>query len=96
MAAPNQAVGPKSDKIWRDAVMRAVKRRETDKDPQALEKLADTLVTTALTGDVSALKEIGDRLDGKPAQAVQHQGEDGGALTVVIKRFTDAGNTAAE
>lgn len=57
-------------KPWRDAIMRAVSRRETGKDPQALEKLADKLIDAALSGDMQAIKEIGDRIDGKPAQAV--------------------------
>ena len=32
------------------------------------EALADVLIDAGLAGDVSALREIGDRLDGKPAQ----------------------------
>ena len=33
--------------------------------------MARRLVTKALDGDVTALKEIGDRLDGKATQSVQ-------------------------
>lgn len=36
------------------------------KKVKALRLLARRLVTEALNGDVTALKEIGDRLDGKP------------------------------
>lgn len=57
--------------------MRAVRRLDSDPAPpgkakpeQRLERLADALVTKALDGDVPAIKEIGDRLDGKPAQSV--------------------------
>lgn len=57
-------------KPWRDAIMRAVSRRESGADPQALEKIADKLVASALNGDMQAMKEIGDRMDGRPAQAV--------------------------
>ena len=32
--------------------------------------LAERLLSVALTGDMAAIKEIGDRLDGKPAKAV--------------------------
>ena len=49
---------------WRDAVLRAVKR------DQSLDKLASVLVAKAFEGDLVALKEIGDRLDGKPKQQV--------------------------
>ncbi len=78
MAAPDNPKGAKSDKIWRGAIMRAVRRLETDeppKDPkpqQKLELLADQLVKQGLAGEVPALKEIGDRLDGRPMQTVAH------------------------
>lgn len=64
--------GPKSDKIWADAVRRAVHRRLENEEgkPKKLERLADNLVELGMKGDVSALKEIGDRLDGKPASTV--------------------------
>lgn len=61
----------KTDKVWRDAILRALKRRDSKEDPQALEKLADALVLKGIGGDVPALREIGDRLDGKPAQVIQ-------------------------
>ncbi|MGE3710031.1 MAG: hypothetical protein AB7G35_10185 [Hyphomicrobiaceae bacterium] len=51
-------------------------------DPKALDKLADALVEKGVTGDVAALKEIGDRLDGKPSQQLEHTGEGGGPLKV--------------
>lgn len=75
MAAAHNQVGKKSEKLWRDAIMRAVNRRENGKgNPKWLDRLADTLVQIGNKGDVSAvsaLKEIGDRLDGKPAQSVE-------------------------
>ena len=74
--------GSKSDKIWRDAIHRAVKRAGKDGQTKRLELLADKLVDEALSGDVPALKEIGDRLDGRPAQAFEHSGKDGGPLVV--------------
>ena len=71
MAAPNNPKGAKSDKLWRDAIQRAVKRRlNGEGNPQALDELADKLISKGLEGDIPAIKEIGDRLDGKPAQAI--------------------------
>lgn len=71
--------GPKSDKIWADAVRRAVKRRLEDEEgkPQKLERLADKIVEAGLAGDIQAMREIGDRLDGKPSQSIDHSSEDG-------------------
>ena len=56
------------DKLWRDAVRRAVKRRAAEGKGTQLEALADKLVACALAGDIGAMQEIGNRLDGKPTQ----------------------------
>lgn len=45
--------------------------------------LAERLLDKAAEGDVSALKELGDRLDGKVPQALT--GEDGAPLTLVFQ-----------
>ena len=52
-----------------------------------LRLLARKLVNKALEGDVAALKEIGDRLDGKPAQAVDV--EVALAITTIERRIVD-------
>lgn len=59
--------GPKSDKLWADAVRLAVTERGVD-GRRKLRALADRVVDLGLAGDVAAIKEIGDRLDGKPHQ----------------------------
>lgn len=70
------ARGPKSDKIWADAVRRAVMRRIENEEgkPQKIERLADNLVELGLAGDITAIKEIGDRIDGKAKQQTQIEG----------------------
>lgn len=65
--------GPKSDKIWADAIKRAVHRQAKDdqgKKAKRLDILADQVVKAAIGGDMTAAKEVGDRLDGKPSQSV--------------------------
>lgn len=74
--------GRLKDTLWADAIRRALKRRE-DKDPRALEKLADVLVKMAEGGDLGALKELADRIDGKPAQQIIHTGDADNPLQVV-------------
>ncbi len=77
--------GHKSDKLWRDAIMVAVKRQATGgKKTKKLAMLADKLVERGLDGDITAMKEIGDRLDGKPAQSVELGGKDGKDLSFTI------------
>lgn len=62
--------------------MRAVRRRIENEEgkPQKLERLADKLVDFALDGQGWAMQEIGNRLDGKPAQNLDVKGD----ITVVI------------
>lgn len=70
--------GPKSDKLWADAVRKAVHDYHVSEDANGkvrkvrhLNALAKKLVEMGLAGDSAAMREIGDRLDGKPAQATE-------------------------
>lgn len=71
---------------WADAIRRALLAGNGKK----LRALADKMIDKAMEGDVSALKEIGDRMDGKPVQAIS--GPDGEPLTVQVIRFGDSSN----
>ncbi len=66
--------GRAKDKIWGDAIRVAVNEAFEDGDQKKLRVLADKLVEKALSGDITAMKEIGDRLDGKAAQSVEMSG----------------------
>lgn len=84
--------GPKSDKIWSDAVRLAAMREAKDKHGEIRKRIniiADNLVRAALDGDMDAIKEMGNRIDGKPHQALHHSGEDGGPLTIQIVKYAD-------
>lgn len=87
MAAAKENAGgrkPLSDKIWRDAIMRAVHREmKTGEKTKRLEALANKLVDKAINGDVSALKEIGDRLDGRPAQSMDGNLKVTGTINII-------------
>lgn len=41
-----------------------------------MEVIADRCVALAAEGDLQAMKEVGDRIDGKPKQAVDHTSSD--------------------
>lgn len=62
--------GSKPEKIWRAAIMRAVNRAQEGCKTKHLETLADKVVAMGLKGDMSAIEEIGNRLDGKPTQGI--------------------------
>jgi flavin-binding protein dodecin len=67
--------GPKSDKHWADAVKRAVHRESEGKgSPKWLDVIANRVVEEAAKGDIQAIREVGDRLDGKPTQTLAHGG----------------------
>ena len=73
MAAPQGNTNAAKAKIWSDAIRKAVMRPIAN-DPEKrkkIDKLAETIVEAGLTGDIAALKEIGDRLEGKAAQTIQ-------------------------
>ena len=57
---------------WRQAINKAVSREVGSRRNRimALDKLADTLVDAGLAGDIAAIKEIGNRLDGMAHQSV--------------------------
>ena len=72
MAAPKGNNNAARGKGWREAVECALKAYE-DNDIQrgaALKAIGKKLISMALDGDMQAIKEIGDRLDGKAVQAV--------------------------
>lgn len=72
--------GRPKHKLWRSAIERALERRHDEKlDLRGIDMAADVLVDKALIDrDTVALKEIGDRMDGKAPQAIT--GEDGGPI----------------
>lgn len=59
--------GRPKDKPWADALRQAVYREDADGKRRLL-KIADQCAAAAESGDMAAIREIGDRLDGKPAQ----------------------------
>lgn len=62
-------------KIWSDAIRRAVLQGKK------LDSLANAIITAAEGGDIAALKEIGDRLEGKVTQIIA--GENGPVELVI-------------
>jgi hypothetical protein len=60
-------------RIWRAAIERALAKRSRSDAVVALDELAEKLLTLADQGDLGALKELGDRLEGRAVQAVEAQ-----------------------
>ncbi len=85
-ARKNPGGGKGQDKIWSDALRRAVMRRsDTDKAKKRIEVMADKCARMAESGDMAAIREIGDRLDGRSPQYSEIAGAGGAPLTLVVE-----------
>jgi len=68
MAAPQGNTNATKNKAWTDALRREL---EGNQNADKLKRMAQKLVSLAVEeGNMQAFKEIGDRLEGKPAQAI--------------------------
>ena len=68
----------------RDAFLRAIDRRPDDpgQPPDNLQMIADSMVAKAAAGDLTAGKEVLDRLGGRPQQANPVVNPDDGKVTL--------------
>lgn len=81
-------------RVWRNALDRAI----AQDDGKKLRAAAEKLLTAAAEGEEWAMKELGDRLDGKPGQAITVAGDPEAPLqskvTVeLVRASTDSGPT---
>ena len=85
--------GPWAGKPWRDALRIAVKLPvdEDRKGKTKLDACVYALVAAGMRGDVPALKEIADRLDGKVPQALVGGDDDSPPI-----RFTEIRRTIVD
>jgi hypothetical protein len=76
--------GSKPDKLCRDALALALNREAIDADGKPTKRLniiADQLVKKAMGGDLIAIREIFDRIDGK---VVQTPAAEAGAPLIIV------------
>jgi len=67
----------KNNRLWAETIKRAV----IQADPDRLRRIAEALLSKAEEGDLAAIKELGDRLDGKAMQAVEQTTEHTGTIS---------------
>lgn len=84
-------------KKWAAAIQRALDKRGVS-GVEALDALAEKLLAKADEGDMGALKELGDRLDGKPAQSMTLAGDAESPLEMNVRtvRFVEADGSPAK
>lgn len=86
--APEGNQNAAKGKRWQQAIDRALERRSKAAGIEELDRLADKFLDEVEAQSITGFRELGDRLDGKPAQAIV--GADGGNLTIEIVRFADS------
>lgn len=72
--AGNANSGRKQEKPFRDALRMEI--AEAGGKPQALRNIAKKLIEMAEEGDMQAIKEFADRIDGKVPQGIVGKDED--------------------
>lgn len=70
-------------RVWRDAINRALAKRSRVDQVHALDALAEKLLAKCDEGDMQALKELGDRIEGKPSQPLS--GDEDNPVRVISK-----------
>lgn len=67
-----------NNRLWANTIRRAVLAADATK----LRAIADKLIDLAAEGDMQAIKELGDRLDGKSMQSIEQKTEVKGEIAI--------------
>lgn len=90
---PGQSGNPKGrglkEKWATEAIRMALKEDDPVTGKKNLRAVAEKLVSEAKDGNVQAMKEIFDRLEGKPAQSMELSGNPDAPLQVVSAKPLD-------
>lgn len=65
--------GRKTEKLFTDALRLALNEEDETTKKKKLRLVAEKLIKNALEGDNTAIKEIADRIEGKPQQTVEQK-----------------------
>lgn len=79
--AGNQNSGRKQEKPFRDALR--MELAAVGEDSKALRLIAAALISKASEGDMQAIKELADRIDGKVPQGIVGGDEDDNPVNVI-------------
>ena len=83
----NTNAAGRKNKLFNSALLRAI-AQDDQGDANRLRQAAEKLLTLAAQGEQWAVKELADRLDGKPNQTVDATVD--ASLVVELVRFADA------
>lgn len=84
--AGNKNSGRKANEsVFRHALLERLDELDPSADRKKLFSIAAKLVDSAVEGDLGAIREIMDRVDGKPKQTSEVTGPDGGDIPHSVK-----------
>ena len=86
MGAPegNTNAAGRKNKAFNAALTRAI-AQDDQGDANRLRRAAESLLTQAANGEQWAIKELADRLDGRPAQSVDVGGQEDNPLQFITR-----------
>lgn len=73
----NRNGAPKKEWTWAGTIRRVVEQMEEVEGKKVKENVAKSLLNQCLQGNMQAIKEFGDRVDGKAPQSIGRFNDDG-------------------
>jgi hypothetical protein len=89
-------LGRASEKLFTDAIRKAVALEDPVKKRRKLELIAEKLVQKAIEGDNWCIGQVGDRLDGKPKERQEHEGVVDHAIRIIWPGMPPIGNEGSD
>ena len=93
---PRNPRGQQRDKIYREALRLELADMSEGVDLKKLRQIARAHIEKAASGDMQAIKELADRLDGRPAQMVEDSRPDGEPITRIVHEIVHVTETPEE
>src|SRR5262249_30015720 len=93
---PRNPRGQQRDKIYREALRLELADMSEGIDLKKLRQIARAHIEKAASGDMQAIKELADRLDGRPAQVLEHRDPDSPPLKKIVNEIVHVHETREE
>jgi len=93
---PRNPRGQQRDKIYREALRLELADMSEGVDLKKLRQIARAHIEKAASGDMQAIKDLADRLDGRPAQVLEHSGPDSEPIAKIVHEIVHVTVTPEE
>src|SRR6516225_7308108 len=84
---PRKTRGQQRDKPYREALR--MELAAAGEDMKKLREIARVHIARCEAGDMQAIKELADRLDGRPAQILEHSGPDSNPIDALATKIVN-------